>query len=99
MKFKSIIVKILAFALPYIKELIESKVVPALKRRAYEHLDEFASDRIQDLTDLYEKIQTTENATKKEAHLEGFKLGVEAIGAIGKKLVEASECLKGLIAV
>ena len=99
MKFKEIIVKILEFALPYLKELIDSKVVPALKRKAYERLDDFASDRIEDLTELYEKILNTDDEAKKKAHLEGFRLGVEAIGAIGGKLVEASEVLKSQLEV
>ncbi len=94
MKFKEAIVKILELALPYLKDLIESKVVPVLKRKAYERLNDFASDSIEDLTELYEKILNTEDEMKKKAHLEGFKLGVEAIGAIGSKLVEASEVLK-----
>ena len=54
MKFKEAIVKILELALPYLKDLIESKVVPVLKRKAYERLNDFASDSIEDLTELYE---------------------------------------------
>ena len=94
-KVLEILKAILTMALPHIKELVESKVVPVLKRKAYERLDDCASDRIEDLTGLYEKILKTENSAKKEAHLEGFKLGVEAICAIGKKLVDAGEVLKG----
>lgn len=52
MNFKALLSELLAFALPYLKKLIESKIVPALKRKAYERLDDFASDRIEDLSGL-----------------------------------------------
>lgn len=93
MNFKALLSELLAFALPYLKKLIESKIVPALKRKAYERLDDFASDRIEDLSELLEKIKKTDNEEKKKRHLEGFKLGVEALTAIGEKLQKAGELL------
>ena len=40
-----------------------------------------------------EKAEAEPNADKKAAHLLGFKLGAEAIIAIGNKLVEAGTIL------
>lgn len=39
---------IFALTTPYIKDLIESKVVPVFKRKAYEKLDEEADKLIED---------------------------------------------------
>lgn len=93
MNFKKLLSELLAFALPYLKKLIESKIVPALKRKAYQRLDDFANDRIEDLSELLEKIKKTDNEEKKKRHLEGFRLGVEALIAIGEKLQKAGELL------
>lgn len=98
MKFKEIITALLSAALPYIKELIESKVVPALIRKSYEMFDNRANKVIQKLTDLVEKIRETQDEEKKERHLEGFKLGVDTIEVIGKKLLEAAKILREEIA-
>lgn len=85
---------LLIVAVPCLKNLIESKVVPAVKRRAYERFDNFTNDRIEDLIALAEKIKTTDNAVKKQAHLEGFKLGLTTLRTIGKKLVQACDELE-----
>lgn len=89
--------KILLLAIPFIKELIESKVVPALKRKTYERLDDFTNDRIEDLAHLVDKIKTEENETKRTAHLEGFRLGVKTLRTIGKKLIQACDELEVLV--
>ena len=47
-----ILANLLIIAIPFIKKLIESKVVPIIKRKAYERLDDFSNDRIEDLTEL-----------------------------------------------
>lgn len=93
-----ILANLLIIAIPFIKKLIESKVVPIIKRKAYERLDDFSNDRIEDLTELLAKIKNSDDDVKKEAHLEGFKLGVDTLGAIGEKLVKASSTLKAEVA-
>lgn len=95
MKFKEIITALLSVAIPYLKKLIESKVVPILVRKSYELFDKRANNVIKKLTKLLEKIKTTEDTEKKQRHLEGFKLGVNTIEVIGRKLVEAGGVLKG----
>lgn len=97
MKFKDIIAALLSAALPYIKELIESKVVPALIRKSYEMFDSRANKVIKKLTDLVEKIHLTSDEDKKQRHLEGFKLGVDTIEVIGNKLLEAAKILRAEI--
>ncbi|MCD8377229.1 MAG: hypothetical protein LUB59_00410 [Candidatus Gastranaerophilales bacterium] len=94
---KTVLTNILTMAIPYIKQLITSKVVPALKRKAYERLDDFTSDRIEDLYELLEKINTEQNETKKTAHLEGFKLGLATLKAIAGKITEACAVLENAI--
>ena len=80
---------LLLLATPFIKDLIESKVVPKLKRKAYERLDDFTNDRIEDLGLLVDKINATDDEVKKQAHLEGLRLGVATLKAIAKKLAVA----------
>ena len=80
------ILTILKMVLPFIGELIKSEVVPALKRKAYQRLDDSTSDRIEDLSNLVEKINSCTDETKKKAHLEGLKLGIETLTAISSKL-------------
>lgn len=92
--YKEIILSLLKKVLPFIENLIQSKIVPVLKRKAYESLDEFANERIEDLMELLEKIKSEDDFSKKQRRLEGFILGIETLEAIGKKLVESSEVLK-----
>lgn len=80
---------LLMLVIPFIKSLIESKVVPTLKRKAYERLDDFTNDRIEDLGTLVDKIKATDNETKKQAHLEGLRLGTSTLKAIAEKLTVA----------
>lgn len=80
---------LLLLAIPFIKDLIESKVVPRLKRKAYERLDDFTNDRIEDLGLLVDKINATDDEVKKQAHLEGLRLGVATLKAIAEKLAVA----------
>ena len=89
---------ILMFCLPYITKLIESKVVPVLKRKAYERLDDFTNDRIEDLGNLVDKIKNENNELKKKAHLEGFRLGVSTLKAVANKLVVACEEMEKAVA-
>ncbi len=85
---------ILKYSLPFISNLIESKVVPVIKRKAYQKLDSFVDLKIQDLVSLLQKIEDTDDLIKRKAHIEGFILGVEALNAIGQKLLDASNTLK-----
>lgn len=82
---------LLTVVIPFIKKLIESHVVPRVKRKAYERLDDFTNDRIEDLGNLVDKIHKEENEVKRQAHLEGLKLGVATLRAIGNKLVSACD--------
>ena len=82
--------EILAIALPCILELIKSKVVPVIKRKAYEKLNGKADKLILDLAQNATKIKEVEGA-KKEAYLEGTKLGIETLRAISEKLAKAAD--------
>lgn len=90
---REILKELFPFALSAIKGLIESKVVPAAKRRLYERFDDIVNDKIEDLVELKEKAEITEDSVKKSAHLEGLKLGSAAIRAIGNKLIKAADAL------
>ncbi len=94
MKFKEIITVLLGFVLPYIEELIKSKVIPAIIRKSYETFDNKANNIIKKLVALLEKIKATDDINKKNRHLEGFTLGVKTIKAIGEKLIKAAEVLE-----
>jgi hypothetical protein len=86
-----IVKSILTATLPFIMELIKSKVVPAVKRRAYEKLDEKADNLILDLAQNAAKIKDADDSTKLAAYTEGTKLGLEAIRAIAEKLNKAAD--------
>ena len=85
---------ILVIAIPAIKNLIESQVVPRLKRLAYEHLDAKVDDLINDLAQNASKIKTEDNEAKKLAYTEGTKLGLETIRAIADKLNQAADTIE-----
>lgn len=86
-----IITMILTLTLPAIKNLIASKVVPMLKRKAYEKADEKIDKLIKDLAQNAAKIKDETNETKKFAYIEGTKLGVETLRAIAEKLIKAAD--------
>ncbi len=92
-----IIKTILTLTLPFIKELIESKVVPKLKRKAYEAVDKKADKLITDLAQNAGKIKNEENPVKKEAYTEGTKLGIATLRAIAEKLIKAAETIEKAI--
>lgn len=85
---------ILALAIPALKKLIDSQVVPRLKRLAYEHLDAKVDDLIEDLVQNASKIKTEDNDVKKLAYQEGCELGVEAIRKIAEKLNKAADAVE-----
>lgn len=91
MDFKEILAVILQITLPFIKELIESKVVPFLKRKAYERVDNKVNDLIKDLAQNASKIKDEKDETKKFAYIEGTKLGIETLRAIANKLDSAAD--------
>lgn len=89
-KLLELIASILTITLPFIKNLIESKVVPYLKRKAYEKVDGKVDDLIKDLAQNASKIAEETNEVKKLAYFEGTKLGVDTIRAIAQKLNKAA---------
>lgn len=89
--FAEILAEILVITLPFIKKLIQSKVVPFLKRTAYEKLDNRVDALIQDLAQNASKIADETNEAKKFAYQEGTKLGIDTIRAIAEKLNKAAD--------
>lgn len=88
--FMEIIQIILTITIPFIKNLIESKVVPMIKRKAYETIDGKINKLICDLAQNASKIANETNSVKKLAYIEGTKLGVDTIRAIAEKLNKAA---------
>lgn len=82
---------ILTITIPYIKKLIQSKVVPIIKRKAYEAVNDKVDKLINDLAQNASKIKLETNDTKKLAYIEGTKLGVETLRAVADKLNQASD--------
>ena len=97
MKMKDLLKNIMLFVLPYIQELIASKVVPALKRKGYERLNDLVNDRLEDLANLVDKIKAETNEVKREAHLEGFRLGIKTLRAISKTITDACNKLEEIV--
>lgn len=82
---------ILELVIPYIKKLIKSKVVPTLKRKAYEKLNNKADALIEDLAQNAAKIADEPEIAKQKAYIEGTKLGLETLRAIAEKLNKAAD--------
>lgn len=76
---------------PLIKKLIESTVVPMLKRKAYEKLNDKADSMIEDLAQNAAKIANEPDKNKKAAFAEGTKLGIETLRAIADKMIKAAD--------
>ncbi len=88
---------ILQIVVPYITKLIQSKVVPMIKRKIYERLDNKVDDLITDLAQNAAKIADEQNEMKKSAYLEGTKLGIETMRAISEKLSKAADEIESVI--
>lgn len=88
---------VLEIVIPYIKQLIKSKVVPTLKRKAYEKLNNKADALIEDLAQNAAKIANEPDKDKQAAYIEGTKLGLETIRAIAKKLNQAADTIEGIV--
>ena len=82
---------ILQITIPLIQQLIKSKAVPAIKRKAYQILDKKADKLINDLAQNASKISQEQNSTKKLAYIEGTKLGTETLRALAEKLNKAAD--------
>lgn len=81
---------ILTLTVPYITELIRSKFVPMVKRKAYEAVNGKVDKLIDDLAQNASKIAGEKDELKKLAYIEGTKLGVNTIRAIADKLNQAA---------
>lgn len=88
--FMEVIKTLLSITVPAIMELIKSKVVPAIKRRAYERVDEKVDKIIEDLAQNAAKIKDAVGA-KRIAYEEGTRLGIETLRAIAIKLNKAAD--------
>lgn len=91
MNITPILKSILEMTLPFIAKLIQSKVVPMLKRKCYENLDQRADRLIEDLAQNAAKIAEEENELKKLAYIEGTQLGVDTLRALAEKFKKAAD--------
>ena len=91
MDYKDLIKPIYGIAIQAIFNLICSKVVPAIKRKAYEQLNEKADDLIFDLAQNAGKIKNETNEVKRLAYVEGTRLGVDTLRAIAEKLNKSAD--------
>ncbi len=92
-KLKMNLKEIFKISIPFLKKMAKEKIVPAITKKSYELLSKKSQEIIEQLNVLLEKIKTTENIEKRKAHLIGFKLGLDIIGALGKELTHAYEQL------
>ena len=86
-KLKNNLRDIFKTSLPFLKKMAKEKIVPVLIKKSYELLSKKSQNIIEQLGKLLEKIE------KRKAHLIGFKLGLDIIGALGKELTNAYEQL------
>ena len=90
MNILTIVKQLLILTTPFIKKLIESKVVPAIKRRLYEKVDVKINNLIEDLAQNVSKIATEKDELKKLAYIEGSRLGMDTLKAMGEKLIQVA---------
>lgn len=93
MNFKELVQPLLELAIPYLKEFIDSIVVPKIVRKSYEKFDDYSNKMIEKLSDLVEKIKNTNDEEKRKRHLEGFELGLKTLRVIAEKLLKACDIL------
>lgn len=87
---------IFSITIPYITELIHSKVVPMLKRKAYEKVDNKIDDLIQDLAQNASKCMN-KNSDLKPMFIEGTQLGIDTLRAMAEKLNKAADEIEKVI--
>lgn len=93
MNILTVIKKILVLTAPFIKKLIDSKVVPALKRKVYQKVDEKIDKLIEDVAQNVSKISKEKDELKKMAYIEGSTLGANTLRAMGEKLIKAADAI------
>lgn len=91
MNILEVLKTILQITMPFIQQLVESKVVPTVKRKAYEKLDEKADKLIEDLAQNASKIKDADDSIKYIAYIEGTKLGIDTLRALADKLMKAAD--------
>lgn len=96
-KLLDILKVIFQITVPYITELIHSKVVPMLKRQAYEKVDNKIDNLIQDLAQNANKILKEDDDVKQFAYVEGTKLGIDTLRAMAEKLNKAADEIEKVI--
>lgn len=92
-KIKKIITTLLAITLPYIQDLIKSKVVPAIRRKSFEAFDKKANQFIEKLLERVENIKSISDEKKKQLMLGGVKLETATLRALGNKLIDVANVL------
>lgn len=96
-KIKEIIAALLTITMPYIKELIESKVVPAIRRKGFEAFDKKGNQLIQKTLERLEEAKNLNDTNKRNLILGGIKLEIATLRAMGAKLIDVANALeKGL---
>ena len=91
---KETVLPILAFSKPYVTKVIEATVIPAAKTWIYTSLQQKKDKAVSRLLILAAKYKNETDETKKKAHKIGLDLGVEALEAIGKSMVDAAQKIK-----
>lgn len=91
MDILTVIKNILLLTAPFIKQLIESKFVPMIKRKAYEKVDGKVDKLIDDLAQNASKIADEKDDLKRFSYIQGTKLGIDTIRAIANKLNKAAD--------
>lgn len=91
MDILTVIKNILLLTAPFIKQLIESKFVPMIKRKAYEKVDSKVDKLIDDLAQNASKIADEKDDLKRFSYVQGTKLGIDTIRAIANKLNKAAD--------
>lgn len=92
-QFKAQITTAITILTPYVKEIIQEKIIPWAKKQYYKKLEKTMNKCFLKLTELGEKILTCTDAAKKTKHIVGFKLGYEFVKSLKIVVVKAEEVL------
>lgn len=94
MDYKKKLLALLVTIAPYVKDIVEEKIIPWGKKLYYKRMEAVTKKMVVKLGELGEKILSCTDAKKRARHIVGFKLGYAFICAIEPILREAKQVLR-----
>lgn len=91
MKFTERLKELFAGIVPFLRELLAEKIIPAAVKKGYEAFDSFADEKIESLAAQVDKYENSVDAEKREKYRKGIELGANTLRMIADKLNLAAD--------